>query len=129
MHLADTIKYDAHGLVPVAVTDHKSNRLLVICFLNREALEKTLETGLVYVYRRSKGRVMLKGETSGHVEHVREVRVNCGNDSLEIRVEQKVAACHEGYLSCFYRVWDERSGDWRVVDERLFDPKRVYKEP
>jgi len=126
MNLADTIKFDANGLVPVAITDNNDNRLLVICFLNREALEKTLETGLVHLFRRSQGRVMIKGETSGHTEAVREVRVNCGNDSLEIRVDQKVAVCHKGYYSCYYRVWDKKADDWRVTDERVFDPSKVY---
>jgi len=128
VRLADTIKFDANGLVPAAVTDVSSGRLLVLCFLDREALEKTLQAGLVHVFRRSQGRVALKGESSGHTQAVREVRVNCGMDSLEIRVEQHVAACHKGYLSCYYRVWDEASGAWRVVDERLFDPDNVYTD-
>lgn len=127
MNLVDTVKFDAHGWIPVAVTDFQTRRLLVLCFLDREALNKTLQTGLVHVYRRSQGHVMLKGESSGHVQRVREVRVNCGMDSLEVRVEQHVAACHEGYLSCYYRVWDEEAGEWRIVDERLFDPQKVYK--
>lgn len=128
MGLVDTVKFDAQGLIPVAITDFRTCRLLVLCFLDREALQKTLRTGLVHVYRRSHKRVMLKGESSGHVQRVREVRVNCGMDSLELRVEQHVAACHDGYFSCYYRVWDGEAGDWRVVDERLFDPHKVYKE-
>ena len=126
MALADDIRFDSDGLVPTAITDHASGRLLVLCFLNREALERTLEDGHVHLYRRSKGKVQKKGVDSGHVQRVREVRVNCDMNSLEIRVDQEVAACHAGYYSCYYRRWDDESGDWQVTDERLFDPDEVY---
>ena len=70
---------------------------------------------------------LLLGLCYGHIQRLREVRVNCDNNALELRVEQEVAACHKGYLSCYYRVWDEATDDWRIVDERRFDPDQVYK--
>jgi phosphoribosyl-AMP cyclohydrolase len=126
MTLADDITFGADGLVPTAITDHETGRLLVLCFLNREALEKTQAEGLVHLFRRSKGQVVVKGMSSGHVQRVREIRVNCDGNSLEIRVEQEVAACAHGYYSCYYRRWDADAGDWETVDERLFDPDKVY---
>tara|TARA_Y100000758_G_scaffold220879_1_gene159289 strand:- start:232 stop:639 length:408 start_codon:yes stop_codon:yes gene_type:complete len=126
MSLADDVEYGEDGLLPVAVTDHTSNRLLVLCFLNREALEKTIAEGLVHVYRRSKGVTVVKGVDSGHVQRVREIRVNCDGNSLEIRVDQEVAACAHGYYSCYYRRWDAEKNRWELIDERIFDPKEVY---
>ena len=124
--IADQVRFSADGLIPVAVTDSRTLRLLVLCYMNREALEKTLSDGLIHTYSRSRGRLALKGETSGHVQTVCDVRLNCDGNSLEIRVEQNVAACHTGYYSCYYRRWDAERGKWVVDDERLFDPDRVY---
>lgn len=126
MSLTGDVEFGSDGLVPAAVTDGETGRLLVLCFLNREALELTLETGFVHVYRRSKERVQKKGVDSGHVQRVREIRLNCDGNSLEIRVDQEVAACFRGYYSCYYRRWNGEQQRWEVVDERLFDPDQVY---
>ena len=126
MSIADQVQFDANGLIPAVVTDAHSTRILVLCYLNREALERTVAESVVYVYRRSKGEVMQKGVTSGHIQKVTEVRANCDGNSLEIRVEQKVAACHAGYYSCYYRTWDEGSQTWSETEERVFDPDEVY---
>lgn len=126
MSLVDDVRFGPDGLVPAAVTDSASGRLLVLCFMDREALERTVAEGLVHVFRRSLGAVQKKGITSGHVQRVREVRLNCDSNCLEIRVDQEVAACHAGYFSCFYRRWDAAAGAWDVDDERIFDPGKVY---
>ena len=123
----DDIRFGADGLVPAAVTDFDSGRLLVLCFLNREALTTTLADGHVHLYRRSKGKVQKKGVDSGHVQRLREVRVNCDMNSLELRVDQKVGACHAGYFSCYFRRWDEAACAWEAVDEQVFDPDEVYR--
>lgn len=125
-NLADRVQFDANGLIAVAITDCESLRLLVLCYMNPEALERTMREGRVYVYRRSKGRIALKGEVSGHVQEVREIRVNCDANSLEIRVHQHVAACAKGYYSCYYRRWDPVAGAWIVDGEPLFDPEQTY---
>jgi len=98
--------------------------VLTLAYMNREALQRTLDTGKVYVFRRSHGRVMMKGETSGNVQLVKEILVDCDADAIVMKVEQIGGACHEGYRSCFYR----RLADGRleVVGERVFDPKEVY---
>ena len=126
MSIAERIQFDANGLIPAVITDARSKRVLVLCYLNREALERTVAEGSVYVYRRSRGEVMQKGVTSGHTQKVVEVRANCDRNSLEIRVEQRVAACHAGYYSCYYRTWDEQQQTWVDAEERVFDPDEVY---
>ena len=124
--IAGEIEWGSDGLVPAAVTDWPTGRLLVLCYLNEEALHLTLESGLVHLYRRSRGRVQKKGVESGHVQRVREIRLNCDSNSLEIRVDQEVAACARGYHSCYYRRWNRDEQRWEVVDERIFDPDQVY---
>ena len=126
MSLIEKIKWGKDGLAPVAIVDHETQRLLVLCFMDPEALRLTLETGKVHTYSRSRGRVALKGESSGHFQLARRIRVNCNEDSLCFEVEQEVAACHMGYLSCYYRVADPKTGELTITDERVFDPDAVY---
>ena len=126
LDLLDKIKFGKDGLVPLVVADYRTKRTLVLCFMNDEALRRTLETGKIHTYSRSRGRVALKGESSGHLQIVKRVLVNCNEDSLVFEVEQKVAACHMGYFSCYYREYEGETGEFKVVDERVFDPNEVY---
>tara|TARA_B100000686_G_scaffold339515_2_gene413708 strand:- start:1198 stop:1581 length:384 start_codon:yes stop_codon:yes gene_type:complete len=126
MSITKELSFDRDGLVPVAVTDCETQRLLVLCYMNKEALEKTLNDGKIHVYRRSRGIVVLKGVESGHVQEVEEIRINCDKNSLEIRVRQHVAACAYGYYSCYFRSWNEKQQDWVVRENKLFDPDSVY---
>jgi len=126
MPLTDLVTFDGDGLISAIIFDAATNEPLVLCYLDREALAKTVETGLVHVYRRSKGRVMLKGETSGHTQRVVDILVNCDRNSLAIKVEQHVAACHMGYFSCYYRRYDPETDQLEVIADRLFDPGEVY---
>lgn len=121
----DSLKWDDKGLISVVFQDHATGEVLVLAYMNAEALARTLETGRVHVFRRSHNRVMMKGETSGNFQLVKEVLVDCDADALVMKVEQiGGAACHEGYRSCFFR---KLSGDaLAVVGERVFDPKEVY---
>jgi phosphoribosyl-AMP cyclohydrolase len=112
-------------LIPAVIAD-AHGRVLTLCYMNREAVEKTVRTGMVHVFRRSKGRLMLKGETSGHTQTVKDLRADCEGRSLLITVEQKVAACHLGYMSCFHRRYRPRDDDFEVEGERLFDPEDAY---
>ena len=125
MSFLETLKFNEQGLIPAVIQDAGSKQVLTLCYLNREALEQTLATGEVYLFRRSAGRLMKKGETSGHTQQVRRVSVDCEGKSLVIEVTQKIAACHAGYFTCYYR---ERTADGglRVVGERVFDPSKVY---
>ena len=96
MELISEVKFDKNGLIPAIIVDVSDNQVLTLCYMNDEALKTTVETGKVHVFRRSKGRLMLKGETSGHTQTVKEVYFDCDGNSLLFKVEQKVAACHAG---------------------------------
>ncbi len=126
MPLADALHFDEKGLIPAIIFDAGTREPLTLCYLDRAALEKTLETGLVHVFRRSKGRVMLKGETSGHTQKVVDVLVDCEGNSLAIAVEQKVAACHSGYYTCYYRRYDKAKDTLETQGKPVFDPGKVY---
>ena len=124
--LAGLVQFNEQGLLPAIIQDVKSKQVLTLCYLNREALEQSLREGLVYVYRRSQKRLMRKGETSGHVQRIKEVRVDCEGKSLVLLVEQRVAACHEGYFTCYFRQLS-RSGSLKTIGKRVFDPEQVYR--
>jgi len=95
------------GLIPVVVQEHSSLRVLTLAYVNKEALEKTIETGYAHYFRRSKGRVMMKGETSGNVQRVLDILVDCDQDALIFLVEQKGVACHLGEETCFHNRLEE----------------------
>lgn len=124
--LFGSIKFDEKGLIPTIIQDEATKAVLTLCYMNREAVEKTLSTGRVHVFRRSKGRVMIKGETSGHIQLLREIRVDCEGNSLLFVIEQKVAGCHAGYFSCYYRAYNAEKDSWEIVEEKVFDPDKVY---
>jgi phosphoribosyl-AMP cyclohydrolase len=113
------------GLVPAIVQDAASLEVLMLAFMNPEAWDLTLKTGEAHYYSRSRRKVWRKGETSGHVQRVKEIYLDCDQDTLLLKVEQVGgAACHTGYRSCFYR---RRAGeDWQAVGSRIFDPREVY---
>jgi len=115
------------GLVPVIAQDFKTGEVLMLAFMNRETWELTLKTGVVHYWSRSRKKVWKKGESSGNVQEVKEIRVDCDNDTLLVKVNQiGKAACHEGYRSCFFRVI--KNGDAVVDGERIFNPDEVYGE-
>ena len=114
------------GLVPAVVQDHETGEILMLAYMNQESWRKTLETGKAHFWSRSRQSLWLKGETSGHVQLIREIRLDCDGDTILLKVEQLGgAACHTGHRSCFYRKWAD--GDFVAVGERVFDPKEVYK--
>ena len=122
---SDSLKWDDKGLISVVFQDHETGEVLTLGYTNRDALQLTLDTGKVHLFRRSHGKVMMKGETSGNVQLVKEILVDCDADALVMKIDQGGgAACHEGYRSCFFR---KVSGDaLEIVGERVFDPKEVY---
>ena len=126
MQLLTNLKFDDKGLIPAVIVNVIDNRVLTLCFMNQDALEKTIETGKVHVFRRSKNRLMLKGETSGHTQLVEEVFFDCEGKSLVIKVKQKVAACHAGYMSCYYRKYNDKTDNIEIIEEKVFDPEKTY---
>lgn len=126
-NLIEKLNFDKNELIPAIIQDEKSKEVLTLCYMNREALSKTLEEGKVYVFRRSKGALMMKGRSSGHIQMVKSVFVDCEQNSLLFKVEQKVAACHAGFYSCFYqKVGPE--GKLEITDRKVFDPSKTYKK-
>ncbi|MDP7530478.1 MAG: phosphoribosyl-AMP cyclohydrolase [Candidatus Scalindua sp.] len=126
MQLLTNLKFDDKGLIPAVIVNVTDNRVLTLCFMNQDALEKTIETGQVHVFRRSKNRLMLKGETSGHTQSVEKVFFDCEGKSLVIKVKQKVAACHAGYMSCYYRKYNDKTDNIEIIEEKVFDPEKTY---
>jgi phosphoribosyl-AMP cyclohydrolase len=123
----DELKYDDKGLICGVFQDWQSGEVLTVAWLNREAVQKMWEEKRGTVFRRSHGRVMMKGETSGNVQIVHEMLADCDRDALVIKIEQiGGAACHKGYRSCFFEKIGE-DGVLQAQGEPLFDPDEVYK--
>jgi phosphoribosyl-AMP cyclohydrolase len=118
---AETVKYNDAGLVTVVVQDAANSEVLMVAYMNAEALRRTMETGRATYWSRSRQQFWVKGESSGHVQHVRDLRVDCDGDCLLLKVEQTGAACHEGYRTCFTRAATS-DGTVERVGERLSDP-------
>ncbi len=123
----DGLKYDAAGLVAVVAQDADTGEVLMVAHANREAVRKTLETGIVHYWSRSRQELWLKGKTSGHVQRVREIRLDCDGDAILVKIEQAGGACHTGHRSCFFRVL--RNGRLVVEGEKVFDPQKIYEAP
>ena len=114
------------GLVPVIAQDHATGVVLMLAWMNQEAYEETVRTGRAVYFSRSRNRLWRKGEESGNVQKVKEILVDCDQDTLLLKVEQiGGAACHEGYQSCFFRRVE--NGGCIVIDKQVFDPKAVYQ--
>lgn len=115
------------GLLPAIAQDHKTGEVLMMAYINEESWRKTLETGQAHYWSRSRKQLWLKGESSGHVQLIKEILVDCDGDTVVFKVEQLGgAACHKGYASCFFR---KVEGDSLTVTGRLvFDPREVYKK-
>jgi phosphoribosyl-AMP cyclohydrolase len=115
------------GLVTAVIQDHATNRVLMVGFMNDEAWRKTVETGFATFYSRSRQKLWLKGESSGHRLVVKEISTDCDQDAVLLKVEAVgPGVCHEGYESCFFRTLDAR--EWKTIDARTYDPKAVYSK-
>ena len=124
-------KFDASGLVTCVATDAATGDVMMVAHMNDEALRKTIASGEAWYFSRSRNALWRKGATSGHVQRVVEMRLDCDQDAIWIRVEQTGAACHTGRRSCFYRKVDKGEGGARLtfVDaDKLFDPNAVYRK-
>lgn len=129
MDWLDAVKWDADGLVPVIAQEVGSGDVLMFAWMNREALQRTATCGEAVYWSRSRGRLWHKGEESGHVQRVHELRLDCDQDVVLLKVEQlghePGVACHTGRHSCFFQRYAD--GAWEVVDPVLKDPQRIYK--
>jgi phosphoribosyl-AMP cyclohydrolase len=115
-----------NGLVPVIVQDYRSHEVLMMAYMNEDAWSKTRKTGKAHYYSRSRRGLWLKGEESGHYQEVKDILIDCDNDTLLLRVRQRGGgACHLGYRSCFFRKKAQRG--WQTGAKRIFNPEQVYK--
>ena len=123
--LLNAVKWDANGLVCAIAQDAHTQRVLMVAWMNAEALEQTVATGFAHYYSRSRQKQWMKGEESGHTQHVHELRLDCDGDAIVMQIEQKGGiSCHTGRQSCFYQVW--RDGAWHTVDAVLKNEADIY---
>ncbi|RQW22192.1 phosphoribosyl-AMP cyclohydrolase [Rhodobacteraceae bacterium CH30] len=121
----DEVKWDGNGLVTAIAQDAKTQRVLMVAWMNREALQLTADSGIAHYYSRSRQKLWKKGEESGHLQHVQELRLDCDGDVVVLQIEQAGGiACHTGRASCFYRRFEQ--GSWVSVDAVLKDPAAIY---
>lgn len=127
MDLIDDIKFDKDGLVPCIAQDHKDGQVLMLAYMNREALEITIKEGRVCYYSRSRNKLWRKGEESGNVQILKEIFTDCDNDAIIVKIEQVGGcACHTGFRSCFYK---KNVGEsWKTIGEKIQDPDKMYKK-
>ena len=124
------VKWDEHGLVPVIAQEVDSNDVLMFAWMNREALARTVESGEAVYWSRSRKKLWHKGEESGHIQTVHEIRLDCDEDVVLLKVTQSGAvACHTGRHSCFFQKFegDAEKGEWQSVEPVLVDPQTIYK--
>lgn len=126
MSFYDQLKFNADGLIPAIVQEHSTGRVLMLAWMNRAAIEKTLETRRTHFWSRSRKKFWMKGEESGHTQTVKDLAFDCDGDTLLIQVEQVGAACHEGFHSCFFRSAEGRGESFRVTEKRLATPEQIY---
>ncbi len=135
MELNFRLEKNGENLVIAVAQDWQTNEVLMVAFMNRQAVEETLKTKKAHYYSTSRGKQWLKGENSGNIQTVKEIYVDCDADAIILKVDQKGAACHEGYRSCFFRQLDIdkeidldniTDNEIKVISERLFDPKEMY---
>lgn len=126
MNWIEKLKFDQNGLIPAIVQEQSSGRVLMMAWMNRDSIEMTIKTGKTHFWSRSRQKYWMKGESSGHVQIVKEIAFDCDGDTLLVQVEQVGAACHEGYKSCFFRRVNLEDGSFKITEQRLVNPDDVY---
>ncbi len=121
-------KFNADGLIPAIVQDATSQRVLMMAWMNALSLQKTAETGLMHYWSRSRQKLWLKGETSGHTQKVVSWAVDCDADTLLFEVKQTTGACHTGYESCFFQKLNADGSPQEITEPKLFDPEKTYQK-
>ena len=117
MSLIDVIKFDAHGLVPAIAQDSSTGRVLMMAWMNAEAIRQSIDTGYAHYYSRSRKKQWKKGESSGHVQKIKAMYLDCDGDTLLLKIDQTGPACHTNRESCFFR--QHQNGDWTIIEEPL----------
>jgi phosphoribosyl-AMP cyclohydrolase len=124
-----TPKFDANGLITAIAQDAETGQVLMVAFMNRQALDETIESGYGTYFSRSRGKLWRKGEESGHRQKVKQILVDCDQDCLILRVAVDAGQCHVGYQSCFYRaLTDSADNKLEIIADKVYDPKQAYKK-
>ncbi len=126
MSLFDKLKFDANGLIPAIIQEQQTGRVLMMAWMNRDSLEKTIASGQTHFWSRSRQQFWMKGESSGHTQSVKDISFDCDGDTLLIQVEQIGAACHKGYKSCFFRSAQDGGADFKITEPQLVVPEQIY---
>lgn len=126
MSFYDKLKFNADGLIPAIVQEQSTGRVLMMAWMNQASLESTIETGKTHFWSRSRQKYWMKGESSGHVQVVKDIAFDCDGDTLLIQVEQTGAACHEGYKSCFFRSVEGKGESFKITESQLQTPEEIY---
>jgi phosphoribosyl-AMP cyclohydrolase len=126
MSFYEKLKFNPDGLIPAIIQEQSTGRVLMMAWMNRASIEKTLATGKTHFWSRSRQKFWMKGESSGHTQQVKDFAFDCDGDTLLIQVEQIGAACHEGYKSCFFRSVAEDGGSEKVTEAQLETPEQIY---
>ena len=119
-------KFDSNGLMPAIIQDHKKGEVLMLAYVNRHAIHKMLKIRKTCFYSRSRKTYWIKGETSGHIQRIKNITTDCDRDTLLIQVEQTGGACHLGYRSCFVHRLDRKGNISRITQKKVFDPNKIY---
>jgi phosphoribosyl-AMP cyclohydrolase len=128
MSFYDQLKWTEDGLIPAIIQEAATGRVLMMAWMNRASLESTIKTGKTHFWSRSRQKFWMKGEESGHIQTVKNIAFDCDGDVLLIQVEQKGAACHDGFKSCFFRSVETDGENFRTTEARLLKPEEIYKK-
>jgi phosphoribosyl-AMP cyclohydrolase len=128
MNIYDTLKFDPNGLIPAIIQETTTGRVLMMAWMNRASLEKTIETGKTHFWSRSRQQFWMKGESSGHTQTVKNISLDCDADTLLVQVEQRGEACHEGYHSCFFRSLQDNAGGLAITEPQIKTPEQIYRK-
>ena len=126
MSFLEKLKFNADGLIPAIIQEQSSGRVLMMAWMNKESVRRSIEEGKTVFWSRSRQKFWVKGESSGNVQTIKDVAFDCDGDTLLFQVEQKGAACHEGYKSCFFRSVRDQGTDFTVTEPQLIKPEEMY---
>ena len=126
MSFLEKLKFNADGLIPAIIQEQSSGRVLMMAWMNKESVRRSIEEGKTVFWSRSRQKFWVKGESSGNVQTIKDVAFDCDGDTLLFQVEQKGAACHEGYKSCFFRSVRHHGSDFAVTEPQLIKPEEMY---
>ena len=126
MSFLDNLKFNADGLIPAIIQEQSTGRVLMMAWMNRDSIQRSIDQGKTVFWSRSRQKFWVKGESSGHIQAIKDIAFDCDGDTLLIQVEQTGAACHEGYKSCFFRSIKEQGKSFEITEPQLIKPEEIY---